>query len=231
MTDRADVDSMTRTRVCFSTGWSDQAANASVPPRTGTSTSPGPSTGIGTVTRPIAPTTLSPASADMSDRFSIALWRHCTDQSPLSAVGVGKSNGRHTAAVAMPGSAHPCSRGGGGPGDLASDNQPSDVAKFRFVSTFLLDPVVGVLRLSARRFAAEGPSVRQGPPSSCDEAATRRRPLARADWAKAAVLTPRSPAVDARESVRLGVEQDPAAKVHADSPIPKRARLLRAWRS
>ena len=42
MTERAEVPSTTRTRVCFGIGSSDHAANASVPPRTGRSTSPGP---------------------------------------------------------------------------------------------------------------------------------------------------------------------------------------------
>src|SRR5215472_13917479 len=53
--------STTTTRVCLATGWSDQAANASDPPRTGRRTSPGPCSGIETVTRPTLPSSSSPS--------------------------------------------------------------------------------------------------------------------------------------------------------------------------
>ena len=58
-TERADRASTTTTRVCRAIGSSDQAANASVPPRTGNSTSPGPLAGMETVTRPTLPIRLS----------------------------------------------------------------------------------------------------------------------------------------------------------------------------
>ncbi len=58
MTERADMHSTTTIRLCRGIGSSDQAANASVPPRTGSSTSPGPPAGMDTVTRPMVPRTL-----------------------------------------------------------------------------------------------------------------------------------------------------------------------------
>src|SRR5262249_24383804 len=63
-TERADRDSTTTTRLCRATGSSDQAAKASVPPRTGSSTSPGPPAGMETVTRPTLPIRLSCAPAE-----------------------------------------------------------------------------------------------------------------------------------------------------------------------
>src|SRR6202042_3927910 len=60
-TDRADSASTTRTREWRAMGSSDHAANASLPPRTGSSTSPGPLAGIDTVTRPTVPIRLSAA--------------------------------------------------------------------------------------------------------------------------------------------------------------------------
>src|SRR5882757_8901416 len=57
---------MTMTRVCLAIGSSAHAANASVPPRTASRTSPGPLSGIGTVTRPTTPMrALDSASACM----------------------------------------------------------------------------------------------------------------------------------------------------------------------
>ena len=53
------MDSTTTMRRCRGIGSSDQAAKASVPPRTGSSTSPGPSAGMETVTRPTLPIRLS----------------------------------------------------------------------------------------------------------------------------------------------------------------------------
>src|SRR5215472_9851767 len=55
------MQSTTRTRLWRGTGSSDQAANASVPPRTGSRTSPGPLAGIETVTRPTFPRRVSSA--------------------------------------------------------------------------------------------------------------------------------------------------------------------------
>ena len=60
-TDRADSASTTTTLECRGIGSSDHAANASLPPRTSSSTSPGPFAGMDTVTRPIAPIRLSAA--------------------------------------------------------------------------------------------------------------------------------------------------------------------------
>jgi hypothetical protein len=67
MAERAEAHSTTRTRVCRATGCSDQATKASVPPRTGSSTSPSPPKGIETVTRPIAPTGHWAASLEASN--------------------------------------------------------------------------------------------------------------------------------------------------------------------
>jgi hypothetical protein len=61
--------STTTTRRCRAMGSSDQAANASVPPRTGTSTSPGPPAGTDTVTRPTLPIRLSCPPPDTSPIF------------------------------------------------------------------------------------------------------------------------------------------------------------------
>ena len=44
-TERANLHSTTATLLCLGTGSSDQVANASVPPHTGSSTSPGPPDG------------------------------------------------------------------------------------------------------------------------------------------------------------------------------------------
>jgi len=54
------MQSTTTIRQCRGIGSSDQAANASLPPRTGRRTSPGPSAGIETVTRPTVPSRVSP---------------------------------------------------------------------------------------------------------------------------------------------------------------------------
>src|ERR1700722_984558 len=86
---------MTSTRVSLAIGSSDHAANASVPPRTGTSTSPGPVLGIGTVTRPTAPTTLCSASDSMSARPHCHRPHHhssssyCTTGRRLRTAGAG----------------------------------------------------------------------------------------------------------------------------------------------
>jgi hypothetical protein len=65
--------STTTTRLCRAIGSSsDQAAYASVPPRTGSSTSPGPPAGMETVTRPTLPRRLSSASTDTFHRLSHA---------------------------------------------------------------------------------------------------------------------------------------------------------------
>ena len=58
-TERAEMDSTTTMRRCRGIGSSDQAAKASEPPRTGSNTSPGPSAGMDTVTRPTLPIRLS----------------------------------------------------------------------------------------------------------------------------------------------------------------------------
>lgn len=77
-TERADMHSTTTTRLCLGIGSSDHAANASVPPRTGRSTSPGPSAGMETVTRPIVPSRLRSGPADTSNPLSRSLvaFRH-----------------------------------------------------------------------------------------------------------------------------------------------------------
>lgn len=63
------MHSTTTIRLCRGIGSSDQAANASVPPRTGSRTSPGPPTGMETVTRPIDPSRFCSASADTSNQL------------------------------------------------------------------------------------------------------------------------------------------------------------------
>src|SRR5580698_2791215 len=70
-TERADSDSTTTTRQCRGIGSSDHAANASLPPRTGSSTSPGPFSGMETVSRPILPSRLSSAPTDTFTGFRI----------------------------------------------------------------------------------------------------------------------------------------------------------------
>src|SRR6266702_5921481 len=72
-TERADMHSTTTTRLCLGIGSSDHAANASVPPRTGRSTSPGPSAGMETVTRPTVPSRLRSGPADPSNPLSRSL--------------------------------------------------------------------------------------------------------------------------------------------------------------
>jgi hypothetical protein len=69
-TERADMHSTTATLLCLGTGSSDQAANASVPPRTGSSTSPGPCAGMETVTLPMLPTRSCPMSATAVSQLS-----------------------------------------------------------------------------------------------------------------------------------------------------------------
>lgn len=64
------MHSTTTMRRCRRIGSSDQAANASLPPRTGSNTSPGPSAGMETVTRPTLPRMLSSPSADTFHRLS-----------------------------------------------------------------------------------------------------------------------------------------------------------------
>lgn len=49
------MHSTTTIRLCLRIGSSDHAANDSDPPRTDSSTSPGPLAGMDTVTRPIEP--------------------------------------------------------------------------------------------------------------------------------------------------------------------------------
>lgn len=60
-TERPDRASTTTTRRCRAMGSSDKAAKASVPPRTGSITSPGAPAGMDTVTRP----TLPPSGASL----------------------------------------------------------------------------------------------------------------------------------------------------------------------
>src|ERR1017187_10048743 len=75
-TERADRMSTTTMRLCRAISSSDQAAKASVPPRTGSSTSPGPLAGMDTVTRPTLPIRLSWASADTFHRLPDAPSRY-----------------------------------------------------------------------------------------------------------------------------------------------------------
>ena len=69
-TERADMHSTTATLLCLGTGSSDQAANASVPPRTGSSTSPGPCAGMETVILPMVPTRSCSMSATAVSQLS-----------------------------------------------------------------------------------------------------------------------------------------------------------------
>ncbi len=69
MTERPDRFSTTTTRACLGIGSSDQAANASVPPRTGSITSPGPPTGIARLTNPTWPISVELPSASLTERI------------------------------------------------------------------------------------------------------------------------------------------------------------------